>query len=60
MSRQNGDRSRFQRIRKAGLRRRERARTTHAMLNEQAAAARAAAAPEPQAEPHPPIHLRLV
>ncbi len=43
MSKQNGDRSRFQRIRKATLVRRVRARAAHTALKMQAAAARAAA-----------------
>jgi hypothetical protein len=40
MSEYNGDRSRFQRLRQASVRRRERARATHAILKQEAAAAR--------------------
>jgi hypothetical protein len=45
MSKQNGDRSRFQRIRKATLLRRLRARATHIALKAQAVAAQAPTAP---------------
>jgi hypothetical protein len=61
MSERNGDRSRFQRLRKAGVRRRARARVTHATMKAQAAAAHAAAAPEPEGELRGQTsHLRLV
>jgi hypothetical protein len=42
MSKMNGDRSRFQRNRKAGLLRRERSRATYTALKSAAAATRAA------------------
>ena len=49
MSQLNGDRARFQRLRKAGLVRRERARAVHAEMDRQAAASRAAVDGEPAA-----------
>lgn len=40
MSERNGDRARFQRLRKAGLRRRDRSRATYAAMKLQAGASR--------------------
>ena len=52
MSKLNGDRARFQRLRKAGLLRRDRARAAYAVLKTQAAALQAAAI-EPSGTPRP-------
>ena len=43
MSELNGDKARFQRLRKAGLQRRDRARAAYAVMKRQAAASHAAA-----------------
>jgi hypothetical protein len=43
MSKQNGDKARYQRVRQAGLRRRERSRQVQVELRQQAAAKAAAA-----------------
>jgi ABC-type uncharacterized transport system YnjBCD ATPase subunit len=42
MSELNGDKARFQRLRKAGLQRRDRARAAYAVMKRQAAASHAA------------------
>ena len=61
MSRLNGDRARFQKLRKAGVLRRVRARAMHATLKAEATAnANTLATPPEIRPPHADGHLRLV